>query len=254
MTIGNWNGYTFEVSSKLIRGFNGLSIKGSCETKDKKSGKQKYVTRKAAQPAEISLTVQLNALTGVTDVRSEGMKLIKASRDGTSAYFYIGRSKLVPCKVMLVSATVDNVQMVGTKWVCCDVKLTLKQSTKDGSVGVSGGKHKKSKKKSVRSSGTKKSNGTKGSSGSALPEVDAITGASPSVSATIAKAKAVANGVIKTAKAISNAAKSVWTGIKTAVTKAVVKKPVQRTTNLNKPATTGRVASGGGAKKVMVLR
>lgn len=248
MTIGNWNGYTFEVSSKLIRGFNGLSIKGSCETKDKKSGKQKYVTRKAAQPAEISLTVQLNALTGVTNVRSEGMKLVKAARNGTSAYFYIGDSKLVPCKVMLVSATVDNVQMVGSKWVCCDVKLTLKQSTKYGSVGVSGGKHKKSKKKSARSSGTK------GSSGSTLPEVDAITGASPSVSATIAKAKAVANGVIKTAKAISNAAKSVWTGIKTAVTKAVVKKPVQRTTNLNKPATTGRVASGGSAKKVMVLR
>lgn len=248
MTIGNWYGYTFEVSSRLIRGFNGLSIKGSCETKDKKSGKQKYVKRKAAQPAEISLTVQLNALTGVTNVRSEGMKLVQAARDGISAYFYIGDSKLVPCKVMLVSATVDNVQMVGSKWVCCDVKLTLKQSTKDGGGGTSGGKHKKSKKSSAKKSGGRKNGGTGG--GNAASEVDAITGAAPSVS----KAKAVASGIVKAAKAVSKAAKSVWTGIKTAITKATVKKPAQKTTAVTKPATTGRVASGGGAKKVMTTK
>ena len=253
MTIGNWNGYTFEVSSRLIRGFNGLSIKGSCETKDKKSGKQKYVKRKAAQPAEISLTVQLNALTGVTNVRSEGMKLVQAARDGISAYFYIGDSKLVPCKVMLVSATVDNVQMVGSKWVCCDVKLTLKQSTKDGGGGTSGGKHKKSKKSSAKKSSAKKSSGKKGGGtkgGNAATEVDAVTGAAPSVS----KAKAVASGIVKAAKAVSKAAKSVWTGIKTAITKATVKKPAQKTTSVTKPATTGRVASGGGAKKVMTTK
>lgn len=252
MTIGNWNGYTFEVSSRLIRGFNGLSIKGSCETKDKKSGKQKYVKRKAAQPAEISLTVQLNALTGVTDVRSEGMKLVKSARDGTSAYFYIGDSKLVPCKVMLVSATVDNVQMVGSKWVCCDVKLTLKQSTKDGGGGTSGGKHKKSKKKSAKKSSGRKGGSTGG--GNAATEVDAITGAAPSVAKTKAQAKAVAKGIVQAAKAVSKAAKSVWTGVKTAITKATVKKPAQKTTSVTKPATTGRVASGGGAKKVMSTR
>ena len=249
MTIGNWNGYTFEVSSRLIRGFNGLSIKGSCETKDKKSGKQKYVKRKAAQPAEISLTVQLNALTGVTDVRSEGMKLVKSARDGTSAYFYIGDSKLVPCKVMLVSATVDNVQMVGSKWVCCDVKLTLKQSTKDGGGGA-GGKRKKSKKKSAKKSGGAKGGSAKGggakgggTGGGATTEVDAITGADPSLAKKKAEAQVVAYGIANAAKAASKAAKNVYTGIKTAITKATVKKPAQKTTSVTKPATTGRVAS-----------
>ena len=105
MTIGSWNGYTFVVSPTLIRGFDGLTIKGSCETKDKTKSKQKYVKRKAGQPTAISLTVQLNALTGVTNVRSEAMDLVSVSKKGTSAYFYIGTSKLVPSKVMLFTAS-----------------------------------------------------------------------------------------------------------------------------------------------------
>lgn len=239
MTIGNWNGYTFEVSPKLIRGFNGLSIKGSCETKDKTKSKQKYVKRKAAQPAEISLTVQLNALTGVTNVRTEGLNLVADSKKGASAYFYIGDSKLVPCKVMLVSATVENVEMAGTTWISCDVKLTMKQSGKDGSSG--GGKGKKSKKKSA-----KKSSGKKGSGGG--------TNKSTAWDAAKKAAKAVASGVVKSAKAISKAAKSVWTGFKTAITKAVVKTTAKKTTNFKKSPTTGRVAQSGSGKRLAATR
>ena len=42
---GRWGGHVFIVSSKLIRGFTGLSIEGSSETEEKEKGKQKHVSR-----------------------------------------------------------------------------------------------------------------------------------------------------------------------------------------------------------------
>ena len=70
-TIATWNGHTFEVSPKLIRGFNGLTLKGGCETTDKNTNGQKYLERKYGEIPELSLTTQLNMLTGVTDVFTE---------------------------------------------------------------------------------------------------------------------------------------------------------------------------------------
>ena len=156
--IANWNGHTFEVSSKLIRSFQDLALKGSCETEDKTSGGQKYVSRKNGNPAELTLTVSLNAFFGVTDVRYEAMAYVKEANEGATEYFYLGTQKLVSSKMMLITAEVtEYVPMPGNAdvWISCDVKLTFKQADKgDGNSGDGGGKKKKKKKKSNRAGGT----------------------------------------------------------------------------------------------------
>ncbi len=131
--IGRWYGHKFIVSSKLIRGFDGLQIKGSCELKDKKKSKQGYASRKGGNPTEISLTVHLSALTGCS-VRLEAMKLVSQARAGKSDYFYVAKKKLVTYKLMLTSASVKEVEIShkGT-WVNADVALTMKQCSKGSS-------------------------------------------------------------------------------------------------------------------------
>lgn len=151
--IGRWYGHKFIVSSKLIRGFDGLQIKGSCELKDKKKSKQGYASRKGGNPTEISLTVHLSALTGCS-VRSEAMKLVSQARAGKSDYFYVAKKKLVTYKLMLTSASVKEVEIShkGT-WVNADVALTMKQCSKGSSSSSSKSKTGSgSKKASVKKS------------------------------------------------------------------------------------------------------
>lgn len=139
--IASWNGHTFTVSPTLIRGFTGLTIKGSSETEDKTSDSQKYVSRKNAKPSEVSMTAELNALTGCS-VRSEAMAFISDARNGISGYFYLGGEKLLPYQLMLTEASItDTVIAPNGKWVSCKVKLTMKQCEKYGttSSGTSGG-------------------------------------------------------------------------------------------------------------------
>ena len=162
--IANWNGHTFEVSSKLIRSFQDLALKGSCETEDKTSGGQKYVSRKNGNPAELTLTVSLNAFFGVTDVRYEAMAYVKEANEGATEYFYLGTQKLISSKMMLVTAEVTEYMPMPANadvWISCDVKLTFKQADKgDGNSGDGGGKKKKKKKKSNRTTGTRSNTGT----------------------------------------------------------------------------------------------
>ena len=94
--IASWNGHSFTVSPKLIRGFTGLTIKGSSETEDKTSDGQKYVSRKNSNPSEITLTAELNALTGC-DVKNEALKFVDEARSGAKNYFYMGGKKLITC-------------------------------------------------------------------------------------------------------------------------------------------------------------
>lgn len=139
-TIANWNGHTFEISPSLIRGFTDMTIKGSCETTDKNSEKQKYVERKYGEIPEIGMTVGLNAQTGVTDVMKEALEFVKEATDGATAYFYMGSEKLIPAKMMLTQAEVVEIVHMpgqGAKWISCNVKLTFKQGTKND--GKSGG-------------------------------------------------------------------------------------------------------------------
>lgn len=139
MEIARWNGHIFEVSSEVVRGFTGLSITGSTETEDTESGGQKYVSRKNGKPKQITLTAVLNAQFGC-DVKAEAMAFVDEATASEKDYFYIGGKKLMECSLMLVQADVSEVAIApGGTWVRADVKLTLKQCSKnDGSANGSG--------------------------------------------------------------------------------------------------------------------
>lgn len=161
-TIAWWNNHRFEISPSVIRGFTGLTVKGSCETTDKTAGQEKYLTFKNTQPAEISLTAHLNAFLGC-DVRREAIDFVIEARWGKSDYFYVYENnqyaKIFVIKMMLTSATVKNVQMAPTgKWVSCDVDLTMKackvsdnNSINSSSGGSGGGGNSGYSKASVKS-------------------------------------------------------------------------------------------------------
>lgn len=230
---GSWNGITFEVSSSLIRSFDDMTIKGSCETETKTKNHQKYVKRKNGDVTELSFSVVISALLGVTSVRDEAMSFVKDARHGESAYFYYGTKKLFATKLMLTSAEVTEiVSLPGKpeKWVSCVVKLTFKRS-ESGSGSGSGSKKKKSKKKSVKSPGTKKSGGKSG-----VP--DKIKGALGAVKSTIESAKKASKDKIKGVLGKSGGLKH---------QEGVVKKVTQgKNTGTKKTATTGRSTKVGG--------
>lgn len=155
--VGQWNGRKFVVSPKVIRGFKDLTVKGSCETDDKDSDKQHYVKWKKSQGVEVSLSVTLTAALGC-DVRAEAMQFIKDARTGATDYFYVGQSKLTPCKLMLTQADVNEVTMIGgTKagetWKTAVVKLTMKQATIDDVAETPKKSSSSSKKKKKKTSG-----------------------------------------------------------------------------------------------------
>ena len=165
--IGSWNGHAFTVSPNLIRSFTGLTIRGSSETEDKTGDGQKYVARKNSNPAEVSLTAELSALTGC-DVQNEALQFVDEARAGAQNYFYLSGKKLIPCQLMLTEASVSETQIApGGKWISCKVKLTMKQCAKyDGTSSGSGGSSSASgssgsKKSSVRTSSTKISSSQK---------------------------------------------------------------------------------------------
>lgn len=165
--IASWNEHSFTVSPKLIRSFTGLTIRGSSETEDKTSDGQKYVSRKNSNPSEISLTAELNALTGC-DVKTEALKFVDEAQSGAKNYFYMNGKKLITCQLMLTEASISETTIApnGT-WVSCKVKLTMKQCAKydgtgnassstGGSSGSSSGGSSGSKKSSTKTTSTKK--------------------------------------------------------------------------------------------------
>lgn len=211
--IGKWNGHKFVVSSKLIRGFTGLQIKGSSELKSAKDSGQGKVKRKGANPTEISMTIKLNAFVGI-DVRKEAMAFVKEARAGKKGYFYIGKKKLVSCKLMLTEATVKEVEIsIGGKWTSAEVLVTMKQCNKGGksssssssnksggssSSGSGSGGNGGSNKTSVRSSSpttTGKKISGMAPKIAASKGVDAVSGAAP----TAAKVKAGTSAVARIA-------------------------------------------------------
>lgn len=144
--IGSWNGFRFEVSPTVVRGFTGLTIKGGSETEDKVSEKQKYVQRMNSAATEISLSVYLNAYIGC-NVRDEANGFITAAMEGAQNYFYVGGKKLVVCKLMLVQAEIAEIELAPSgAWIACKINLTMKQCEKQeglsgstGNAGSSGG-------------------------------------------------------------------------------------------------------------------
>ena len=262
--MANWNGHTFTVSPNLIRGFTDLSIKGGCETTDKNSEKQKYVERKYGEIPEIGMTVGLNALTGVTDVFSEAMAFVKEAMEGACAYFYLGTSKLLPAKMMLIQAEVVEVVNLpgkGDKWISCNVKLKFKQGSKNDGGGSSSnpGNNKppaEKKKESVKTPGT----------GVTVGKNDALT-----VGKNKAKdyVKSMMNTLLNDPVVVAQTAKAASKDSKTTTTSMMIKskeeveqaiKQTKTTTNsaTKVSPTTGRITpvgslKGGGIQKSVTM-
>ena len=141
--IASWNKHKFEVGPKLIKSFEELSFKGSCETTDKTTENQKYVERKAGEPTQITFTVMLNALTGCKDVMNEALGYVEEARTGATDYLYFGGRK-ISAKMMLVTAETQEVVTApgrGDVWISSKVKLTMKQGgpSEDNDGGSGGG-------------------------------------------------------------------------------------------------------------------
>lgn len=139
--MASWNGHVFAVDPQKVYSFKTLSVKASNETEDKTKSKQKYVSRKNGKPYEITMTIQLDARLGISNVKKEAVKITEEARKGDSDYFYFGGSKIVNCKFMITEANIDSVEMTGNgTWISCDVKCTWKQCSKvSGSSGSGGG-------------------------------------------------------------------------------------------------------------------
>ncbi len=228
--IARWNGHKFEVGSGLIRGFTGLSIKGSSETEDKTSDNQKYVTRKNGKPNEITLTAILNAATGC-DVKKEAMDFVDEARAGKKDYFYVATKKLFTCQVMLTDATAKEVAMTNTGvWTRAEVTLTLKQCDKNGGTSSE-------KKTTTTKTPAKQSVKTTSTTSSSI-----ITKVADAVKTTVQKVTTA----VKTAVTVATTAST----LKTAITKAQT--AISKITTAAKAATTAKktTSGGGGSAKV----
>ena len=224
--IASWNNHSFVVSPTLIRGFSDLTIKTGSATNDKTSSSQAYVTRKNGEAYELSMTVTLSGFLGC-DVRNEAMTLLEEARNGKSDYFYIAGVKIVTCKLMLISASVDEVEMSGSAvWVSCKVKLTFKQCDKmDSAVSTS-----TTTKKSSSSSSSKKSSSSSNSKKTTTTGSYATMNASQlTVNKSTTKQDTNANAEkAKAAKASSTASKT--TTVKKATSTAKTTSSAKKTT------------------------
>lgn len=221
--IASWNGHSFTVSPKLIRGFTGLTIKGSSETEDKTSDGQKYVSRKNSNPSEITMTAELNALTGC-DVKNEALKFVDEARSGAKNYFYMGGKKLITCQLMLTEASVSETTIApnGT-WISCKVKLTMKQCAKYDGTGSSSSSSSSSSGSSSSSSGSKKTSTKKTSTTTTKKTttaavVGAVAGAVAAVAKTATTVVKAVSAASKTASALKTAVAAVNNAKKTSST------------------------------------
>ena len=217
--IASWNGHSFTVSPKLIRGFTGLTIKGSSETEDKTSDGQKYVSRKNSNPSEITLTAELNALTGC-DVKNEALKFVDEARSGAKNYFYMGGKKLITCQLMLTEASVSETTIApnGT-WISCKVKLTMKQCAKYDGTGSSSSSSSSSSGSSSSSSGSKKTSTKKTSTTTTKKTTTAaVVGAVAAVAKTATTVVKAVSAASKTASALKTAVAAVNNAKKTSST------------------------------------
>lgn len=132
--IASWGATQFVVEPHLIKSFSELGISGSCDTEEKELGGQKYVEMKSAQGAEVSMTVEFNALTGHQNVMWEATQFVHMARWGTAYYLYLGNTKLIPAKMMLTKAKISKVVVApgrGDEWISCSLDLTFQQADAD---------------------------------------------------------------------------------------------------------------------------
>lgn len=129
---GRWGTHKFKVSAKKILGFRDLKIKGTSATEEMIKDNTVYAKRKHTSPTEISMVVSLNAATNC-DVRSEALGLVEDARKANPDYFYVGGSKIVPQKLLLTSASVDEIAILPSgKWASAQVSLSFRTSGTGG--------------------------------------------------------------------------------------------------------------------------
>ncbi len=156
MEIASWGGHRFEVGPGLIRSFTEMTLRGSAEVEEKVSDNQKYVERKAGNGWELTITAVLSAYLGCS-VREEALEFANDAKESRSEYFYMAGKKLVPEKLMLTEASVQDVEIAPNgQWVRVNVQLVFKQAER----GEGGGTGTAS-----NSTGTKKTGSASGSSG-----------------------------------------------------------------------------------------
>ena len=132
--IASWGATQFVVEPHLIKSFSELGISGSCDTEEKELSGQKYVEMKSAKGAEVSMTVEFNALTGHQNVMWEATQFVHMARWGTAYYLYLGNTKLIPAKMMLTKAKISKVVIApgrGDEWISCSLDLTFQQADAD---------------------------------------------------------------------------------------------------------------------------
>lgn len=157
---GEWGDFSFHVESGSIISVKDIGLSVSIETKEEtaKKTKEKYVSKKNRNPAEITMTGIFNKLLGVDDVRAKSWELMNIIRLGRKGYLYMGDSKLIAPMVMGTNAKTNKIEInPDGSWQYCEVSITFKQCGKYGD-NASG---KKKKRKSTRS-GSKKTSKKKG--------------------------------------------------------------------------------------------
>lgn len=226
--IVKWNDITFSLGGSSILGIEGIGITGSCETEDSTVDGEKFVKRKNGKPYEIEMTALLDARLGI-DVQSMATKMTEAARCSASGYFYTGSAKLFPCRFMMISAAIGEIILnPNGRWISCEVKLKLKQSTKfNGSTSSAaapssggGASSSSSKKTSTKTTSTTTSH---------LP----MTGvSSKSIAAVQAAHKAGTTSTSKTASSVSSAIKQAAAATSAAKTASkTVTKPASNVSN-----------------------
>lgn len=226
--IVKWNDITFSLGGSSILGIEGIGITGSCETEDSTVDGEKFVKRKNGKPYEIEMTALLDARLGI-DVQSMATKMTEAARCSASGYFYTGSAKLFPCSFMMISAAIGEIILnPNGRWISCEVKLKLKQSTKfNGSTSSAaapssggGASSSSSKKTSTKTTSTTTSH---------LP----MTGvSSKSIAAVQAAHKAGTTSTSKTASSVSSAIKQAAAATSAAKTASkTVTKPASNVSN-----------------------
>lgn len=138
--IAQWYTHRFEMSASAVRLFSDLGMSATCDTEETESGSEKYVKYKSGKPAELSLTIHLNAALGC-DVKTEAMALVYEAQNGATDYFYAGGGKLAGCQFILASVKVSKIAInAGGIWTSAEAACTFKQASKaDGSMGSSSG-------------------------------------------------------------------------------------------------------------------
>lgn len=107
MLVAKWNDWEFKVEAHYIHSFSELLFDFEAETEEVTNGTQKYVKLKHQKARSATLKVPLDAKTGA-DVPAALAWLQSAVYHGTSAHFYLGAEKLLPCELMLTRVRVTK--------------------------------------------------------------------------------------------------------------------------------------------------